>query len=74
MSYQIFIRKHLNQEKKRKETWIFYSFEFAVYEELQSIRKDDEAKSKNITKSIYEKMKEETNIIGWKTKRVLKRE
>src|SRR5207249_3522210 len=59
----------LDQEKKRKELGFSTQFEFAVYEELQSIRNGNEVKSKNITKSIYEKMKEETNIVGWKTKK-----
>jgi hypothetical protein len=40
-----------------------------LYEELLSIRNDDEAKSKTITKSIYEKIKGEITIVGWKTKK-----
>jgi Type I restriction enzyme HindI endonuclease subunit-like, C-terminal len=62
-------KEALDQEKKRKELGFSTQFEFAVYEELQSIRNDDEAKSKTITKSIYEEIKEETNIVEWKTKK-----
>jgi hypothetical protein len=44
-------------------------FEFAVYEQLQSIKNGiDKAISKNTTKSIYEQIKKETELIGWKTK------
>ena len=42
-------------------------FEFAVYEQLRSIRKDD-AVSKNTTKAIFDQIKKETEIVGWKTK------
>jgi hypothetical protein len=41
---------------------------FAVYELLQSI-KNNEKNSKDITNSIYGKVKEEARIVGWKNKR-----
>jgi ferredoxin-fold anticodon binding domain-containing protein len=42
-------------------------FEFAMYEQLRSIRKD-ETVSKTITKSIFDQIKKETEIVCWKTK------
>lgn len=38
-----------------------------MYEELQLI-KDDKVNSKNVIQSIFDKVKEETKIVGWKTK------
>jgi hypothetical protein len=35
---------------------------------LQSLRSDENT-SKNVTKSIFNKIKEESKIVGWKTKR-----
>ena len=43
-------------------------FEFAIYEQLQHILKDDGTISKNTTKSIFDQLKKETEIVGWKTK------
>jgi type I restriction enzyme R subunit len=57
----------LDTEKQRKKLGFSTPFEFAVYEELQSI-KDDKDISKSITESIFGKVKEETKIVGWKTK------
>jgi hypothetical protein len=39
-----------------------------VFGLLQSL-KDDETASKDITNSIYKKVKEEAGIVGWKNKR-----
>ena len=61
-------KEALYTEKQRKKLGFSTPFEFAVYEELQSI-KDDKTASKNITESIFSKVKEETKIVGWKTKR-----
>lgn len=58
----------LNAEKERKKLGFSTQFEFAVYEQLQSLR-DDEKASKDITNAIYHKVKEEAGIVGWKTKR-----
>src|SRR5215218_5160331 len=58
----------LNANKERKKLGFSTQFEFAVYELLQSI-KNDEKSSKDITNSIYSKVKEEVGIIGWKNKR-----
>jgi type I restriction enzyme, R subunit len=58
----------LNTEKKRKELGFSTQFEFAVFEQLQSL-KDAEKASKDITNAIYRKVKEEAEIVGWKTKR-----
>lgn len=43
-------------------------FEFAVCEELESVKKDQEL-SKTVTSKIFEKVNEEAKLIGWKTKR-----
>lgn len=58
----------LNAEKERQKLGFPTQFEFAVYGLLQSI-KDDQNASKNITKAIYNKVKEEAEIVGWKNKR-----
>jgi hypothetical protein len=61
-------KEALDTEKQRKKLGFSTPFEFAVYEELQSI-KDDKTTSKSITESIFGKVKEETKIVGWKSKR-----
>ena len=44
-------------------------FEFAVYEQLKPILKDDDGTiSKNTTKSIFDQLRKEIEIVGWKTK------
>lgn len=60
-------KEALDTEKQRKKLGFITPFEFAVYEELQTIR-DDKNISKNTTESIFGKVKEETKIVGWKTK------
>jgi type I restriction enzyme, R subunit len=57
----------LDAENQRKKLGFSTPFEFAVYEQLQST-KDDKTSSKNITQSIFGKVKEETKIVGWKNK------
>src|SRR3954454_745136 len=44
-------------------------FEFAVYEELLKLLKDKEI-SKTFTKKISEGIKQETELVGWKTKTI----
>jgi type I site-specific restriction-modification system R (restriction) subunit len=46
----------------------FSAFEFAVYELLESVKRDQKL-SKNVTEKIFKKVSEETKLIGWKTKR-----
>ncbi len=43
-------------------------FEFAIYEELKSL-KNNESTSKDISRAIFDRIKEETSIVGWKTKK-----
>ena len=58
----------LNVDEKRKDLGFSTQFEFAVYEQLQSLKNDDKT-SKGMTDAIYSKVKEETKIIGWKNKK-----
>jgi type I restriction enzyme, R subunit len=58
----------LNAEQERKKLGFSTPFEFAVYEELQTMRNDENI-SKGLTNAIFDKVKEETKIVGWKTKR-----
>ena len=60
-------KEALETEKQRKKLGFSTAFQFAVFEELQSI-KDNKDFSKNITELIYDKVKEETRIVGWRTK------
>jgi type I restriction enzyme R subunit len=60
-------KEALDTKKQREKLGFSTQFEFAVYEELQSI-KDDKTTSKSITESIFDRVKEETKIVGWKTK------
>ena len=60
-------KEALDTEKQRKKLGFSTRFEFAVYEELQSI-KDDKSNSKSITESIFDRIKAETKIVDWKTK------
>jgi type I restriction enzyme, R subunit len=61
-------KEALEEEKQREKLGFSTAFEFAVYEELQSAR-NDENTSKNLTHAIFNKVKEESQIVGWKTKR-----
>jgi type I restriction enzyme R subunit len=59
----------LNEDMERKKLGFSTPFDFAVYSELQSLKTGNEVDSlKEITKSIYDKLKDETQIVGWKTK------
>ena len=58
----------LNSDEERKKLGFSTKFEFAVYEQLQSLKSNENA-SKNITNAIYAKVKEEAGIVGWKNKR-----
>lgn len=60
-------KEALEEEEQRKKLGFSTPYEFAVYEQLQSIRNDDNV-SRNVTNSIFKKVKEETKIVGWKTK------
>jgi hypothetical protein len=61
-------KEALEADKRRKELGFSTQFEFAVYEQLQSL-KNDEMVSKDITNAIYRKVNEEAQIVGWKSKR-----
>jgi len=58
----------LNEEEQRNKLGFSTPFEFAVYEELESVKKNQEL-SKATTEKIFKKVSEEAKLIGWKTKR-----
>jgi type I restriction enzyme, R subunit len=58
----------LNQDKEHKKLGFSNPFEFAVYSELQPLKGDEIDSLKKVTKSIYDKLREEAEIVGWKTK------
>jgi hypothetical protein len=59
----------LNEDKERKKLGFSSPFEFAVFSELQSVMGDNKVDSlMKITRSVYDKLKEEAQIVGWKTK------
>jgi type I restriction enzyme, R subunit len=58
----------LDEEKERKKLGFSTPFEFAVYELLESINKDQK-RSKSTTEIIFEKVDEESKLVGWKTKK-----
>ena len=58
----------LNEEEQRNKLGFSTPFEFAVYEELESVKKNQEL-AKATTEKIFEKVSEEAKLIGWKTKR-----
>jgi hypothetical protein len=62
----------LNADEETKNLGFSTKFEFAVYEQLQSLKNDEKA-SKDITNAIYAKVKEEAGIVGWKNKRSSKK-
>ena len=61
-------KEALDTEEQRKKLGFPTEFEFAIFEELDSIKKDKEL-SKTVTKKIFKKVSEEAKLIGWKTKR-----
>ncbi len=67
--YTEIYQEALNEDKERKKLGFSTPFEFAVYSELESVKTNKNVNSiKEITKSINDKFKEETQIVGWKTK------
>ena len=66
-SYKNILQELLDEEKERKKLGLSNTFEFAVFGELMNITKD-EVTSKNFTKKISEGIREETELVGWKTK------
>jgi len=66
--YTQIYQEALNQDKEHKKLGFSNPFEFAVYSELQSLKGDEVDSLKKITKSIYDKLREESQIVGWKTK------
>ena len=66
--YATIYKEALNEEEQRKKLGFSTPFEFAIYEQLESIKKNQRL-SKNTTEKIFEKVSEETKLIGWKTKR-----
>jgi type I restriction enzyme, R subunit len=61
-------KEALGTEEQRKKLGFPTQFEFAVYEELEAIKKDKEL-FKDVTEKIFKKVSKEANLIGWKTKR-----
>ena len=66
--YTQIYQEALNQDKEHKKLGFSSPFEFAIYSELQSLKADEVDSLKKLTKLIYDKLKEETQIVGWKTK------
>lgn len=67
-NYKKIMQEALEEEKERKKLGFSNMFEFAVYEQLKRILKDERTISKNTTKSISDQLKNEIDIVGWKTK------
>ena len=68
-SYEEIYRQALSEEEERKKVFGDYGatrFEFAVYGELN--KKRGRKESIEITKKIYEKIKPETELVGWRNK------
>lgn len=61
-------KEALDTDEQRKKLGFTTPFEFAVYEELESVKNNPEL-SKNVTGKIFKKVSEEAKLIGWKTKR-----
>ena len=68
IGYTQIYQEALNQDKEHKKLGFSSPFEFAVYSELQSQKGDEVDSLKKMTSSIYAKLREETQIVGWKTK------
>ena len=68
VGYTQIYQEALNQDTEHKKLGFTSPFEFAVYSELQSLKGDGVDSLKKITKSIYNQLGEETQIVGWKTK------
>jgi DNA polymerase I-like protein with 3'-5' exonuclease and polymerase domains len=66
-SWKKILQELLHEENERKKLGFSNMFEFAVFEELVKITKDEET-SKSFTKKISEGIRQETELVGWKTK------
>ncbi len=66
--YADIYKEALAEEDQRKKLGFSTPFEFAVYEELESIKKSQDL-SKTTTEKISNRLSEETKLTGWKTKR-----
>lgn len=66
--YASLYNEALAEEEQRKKLGFSTPFEFAVYEVLESIKKNREL-SRAMTEKIFNKLSEEAKLIGWKTKR-----
>ena len=65
--YATIYKEALNEEEERRK-WDPTPFEFAIYEQLESIKKNQRL-LKNTTEKIFEKVSEETSsIVGRQTK------
>jgi type I restriction enzyme R subunit len=67
--YKEILEEMVEIGKERKRLGFTTTFEHAIYELLLQITREDEIFSKKITKKIYQEIKPETEIIGWRTKR-----
>lgn len=68
-AYTEIYKKALSEEEERKKVFESYEanqFEFALYGELN--KKKSRKDSIEITKRIYEKIRPETELVGWKSK------
>jgi len=68
--YEKIYQEALDEEKERQKVFGDYDaapIEFGIYGEVDQVI-DDRNKSISITKTLYAKLKPETEIIGWKTK------
>lgn len=66
-SYQKIYEELLNEAKIRKELGLANNFEFAVFEELVKIVKDNDI-ARNTTRKITKGIEKEITIVDWKTK------
>ncbi|MFZ0893560.1 MAG: hypothetical protein WAZ77_03560 [Candidatus Nitrosopolaris sp.] len=62
--YTQIYQEAVNEEKEHKKLGFSNPFKFVVYSELQSLKTDEVGSQKKITKSIYDKLREETQIVG----------
>ncbi len=67
-SYKEFLKELYEQEIERKKLGLSDAFEHAIFEGLLKLTKDKEL-TKKITKKISSGIGEETQLVGWKTKR-----
>jgi len=65
--YKEFLQELYEQDEERKKLGLSDAFEHAIFEGLLQLTKDKEL-SKKTTKKISEGIKEETRLVGWKSK------